>query len=97
MPLSGLASILAALLARQPNSPLVVSGPLAQQAATSAAAAATLDYDVFRTRVQPIVMSPRKGNARCTACGPKQGNVPGNGGSRGRPAAAVDRFGGWVG
>ena len=27
-----------------------------------------LDYDVFKTRVQPILMSPRKGNARCIAC-----------------------------
>ncbi len=27
-----------------------------------------LDYDVFKTEVQPILTSPRKGNARCTAC-----------------------------
>jgi hypothetical protein len=31
-------------------------------------AASPLDYDVFRTKVQPILTSPRKGNARCTAC-----------------------------
>ena len=27
-----------------------------------------LNYDVFRTKVQPILTSARKGNARCTAC-----------------------------
>ena len=32
-----------------------------------AAAASTLDYEVFRTRVQPILLAPRKGNARCSA------------------------------
>ncbi len=40
--------------------------PAAQQGGGSAPA--MLDYDVFRTRVQPILMSPRKGNARCVAC-----------------------------
>jgi hypothetical protein len=46
--------------------------PAAQQApvatATPAAASSPLDYEVFKTRVQPILTSPRKGNARCTAC-----------------------------
>jgi len=32
------------------------------------AAAAGLSYDVFKTRVQPILTSPRKGNARCLSC-----------------------------
>ncbi len=27
-----------------------------------------LDYEVFKTRVQPILTSARKGNARCIAC-----------------------------
>jgi hypothetical protein len=27
-----------------------------------------LSYEGFKTRVQPILMSARKGNARCTAC-----------------------------
>ena len=40
----------------------------AQQAGSMAAAASPLDYEVFRTKVQPILTSPRKGNARCTAC-----------------------------
>jgi hypothetical protein len=32
------------------------------------AATSLLDYEVFKTRVQPILTSARKGNARCTAC-----------------------------
>jgi hypothetical protein len=28
----------------------------------------SLDYEVFKTRVQPILTSARKGNARCIAC-----------------------------
>ena len=27
-----------------------------------------LDYEAFKTKVQPILTSPRKGNARCSAC-----------------------------
>jgi hypothetical protein len=30
--------------------------------------ASGLNYDVYKTRVQPILISPRKGNARCSAC-----------------------------
>ena len=40
--------------------------PSAQQG--SSPAAAMLDYEMFKTRVQPILLSPRKGNARCSAC-----------------------------
>jgi len=40
--------------------------PAAQQG--GAAAPAMLDYEAFKTRVQPILMAPRKGNARCVAC-----------------------------
>ena len=43
--------------------------PLLRQApGGTAATTSSLDYEVFRTRVQPILTSPRKGNARCTAC-----------------------------
>ena len=42
--------------------------PIVEQPGTMAAAAAPLDFEVFRTKVQPILTSPRKGNARCTAC-----------------------------
>ncbi|MDO8678008.1 MAG: hypothetical protein Q7R30_05520, partial [Acidobacteriota bacterium] len=52
--------------------PALGARPAAQQAAQQAAATATvsspLDYEMFRTKVQPILTSSRKGNARCTAC-----------------------------
>jgi hypothetical protein len=53
--------VLAAVLLVAPQQP-------AAQQGGGAPAASTLDYDVFKTRVQPILMSPRKGNARCVAC-----------------------------
>jgi hypothetical protein len=40
----------------------------AQQPAASGGARAQLDYETFKTQVQPILTSPRKGNARCVAC-----------------------------
>jgi hypothetical protein len=52
--------LLAALL-------LAPSQPAAQQGETASPAASPLDYEVFKSRVQPILMSPRKGNARCIA------------------------------
>ncbi len=42
--------------------------PAAQQGGGSTAPTGTLDYEVFKTRVQPILVSARKGNARCMAC-----------------------------
>jgi hypothetical protein len=36
--------------------------------ATTMASASPLDYETFKTKVQPILTSPRKGNARCSAC-----------------------------
>jgi hypothetical protein len=47
--------------------PAAPSAPAAAPAAT-VVSPASLDYEVFKTRVQPILMSPRKGNARCVAC-----------------------------
>jgi uncharacterized membrane protein len=41
--------------------------PFAQQGG-GATSAPALDYEVFKTKVQPILMSARKGNARCMAC-----------------------------
>jgi cytochrome c553 len=51
-------------------SPAVTSiRSVAEQSPTAAAAAASaLDYEVFKTKVQPILTSARKGNARCIAC-----------------------------
>lgn len=50
-----------------------VAGLLAQQAppapaSTTAAGSATLDYDYFKTRVQPIFLARRPGSARCYVC-----------------------------
>jgi hypothetical protein len=36
--------------------------------ASAGGAKPTLNYETFKTRVQPILTSARKGNARCTAC-----------------------------
>ena len=33
-----------------------------------APAQATLDFEFFKTRVQPILMAKREGNARCVSC-----------------------------
>ena len=60
---------IATLLVLRPGSSLGPAGPLlAQQAGSVAGTPSSLDFDVFRTRVQPILTSPRKGNARCIAC-----------------------------
>ena len=37
-------------------------------AGPQAAAGATLDYETFKTKVQPILMAKRKGHARCVSC-----------------------------
>jgi len=59
--------IVAAVLAHSPvAAQRGAPPPGAQQAAPAAPIA--LDYDVYRTRVQPILVSPRKGNARCISC-----------------------------
>ena len=39
-----------------------------QPAPTRAPATATLDYDYFKTRVQPIFLAKRPGHARCVTC-----------------------------
>ena len=38
------------------------------KSAGAASAKPALNYNTFKTQVQPILTSPRKGNARCTAC-----------------------------
>jgi hypothetical protein len=35
---------------------------------SSTPTSATLDFETYRTRVEPILLSPRRGNARCIAC-----------------------------
>jgi hypothetical protein len=39
-----------------------------QQTASSSAGSASLDYEFFKTRVQPIFLKKRPGHARCIAC-----------------------------
>jgi hypothetical protein len=50
---------------------LAVVGPLSQangQPAASPAAADTLDYEFFKTKVQPVFLAKRAGHARCVVC-----------------------------
>ncbi len=53
--------------------PAIVKAPAAQQSAAQVGASAPLDYEVFRTKVQPILTGPRRGNARCTSCHSRAG------------------------
>ena len=49
--------------------PLLVTAVLAVQATASApSSAVSLDYEFFKTRVQPIFLNKRPGNARCYVC-----------------------------
>jgi len=41
---------------------------VAQQPAASPAPAASLDFEFFKTRVQPIFLAKRPGHARCISC-----------------------------
>jgi hypothetical protein len=41
---------------------------LGQQPAASRPASPTLDYEFFKTRVQPIFLAKRPGHARCYSC-----------------------------
>jgi hypothetical protein len=50
---------------------LAAAGPLSQakgQPAASPAAADTLDYEFFKTKVQPVFLAKRAGHARCVVC-----------------------------
>ena len=42
--------------------------PPARRQAASPPAASSLDYEFFKTRVQPIFLKKRPGNARCVVC-----------------------------
>ena len=54
--------------ARHRGTRTAASAAGAASPAAAAAPATTLNLEVFKTRVQPILTSPRKGNARCIAC-----------------------------
>jgi hypothetical protein len=45
------------------------------QAAPSSAASASLDYEFFKTKVEPVFLTKRPGHTRCVACH-TQNNAP---------------------
>ena len=47
---------------------LMLAGMLSQQPASSSASSASLNFEVFRTKIQPIFLARRPGHARCIAC-----------------------------
>ena len=48
---------------------LSLAGPAGQQpAAAPSASASSLDFEFFKTRVQPIFLAKRPGHARCISC-----------------------------
>ena len=47
---------------------LMVAGALAQQPPSSSQSAPALDYQFFKTKVQPIFLYKRPGHARCISC-----------------------------
>jgi len=53
--------------------PLMV-GLLGQQPAPSSAGPASLNYEFFKTKVEPIFLAKRPGRARCVACHSRAGN-----------------------
>jgi hypothetical protein len=47
---------------------LTLAGLGSQQPAAAPTSSASLDFDFFKTRVQPIFVAKRAGHARCIAC-----------------------------
>ena len=43
-------------------------GLLSQQPASSSTASTSLDYEVFKAKIQPIFLAKRPGHARCVSC-----------------------------
>jgi hypothetical protein len=46
----------------------LVVGLLSQQPASSSAASTSLDYEVFKAKIEPIFLAKRPGHARCVSC-----------------------------
>src|SRR5256885_11972970 len=70
------------MIRRPPRSPLFPyttlfrSGfALAQTQSIAAPASASLDYDFFKTRVEPVFLTKRTGHTRCVVCH-TQNNAP---------------------
>jgi hypothetical protein len=59
---------LAAWVRTRATAPPPAPAPRPAAAPASAASTSKLDYETFKMKVQPILMSPRKGNARCISC-----------------------------
>jgi len=53
--------------------PLLV-GLLSQQSVPSSSGPASLNYEFFKTKVQPIFLAKRPARARCVACHSRAGN-----------------------
>ena len=47
---------------------LTLTAPGSQQPATAPTSSASLDFEFFKARVQPIFVAKRPGHARCIAC-----------------------------
>ncbi|MES1254231.1 MAG: hypothetical protein ABUS56_01405 [Acidobacteriota bacterium] len=47
---------------------LIVFGLLGRQAAAQSPSSSELDFEFFRTKVQPIFLAPRHGHTRCVLC-----------------------------
>src|ERR1700730_6892135 len=47
---------------------MVAIGLLGQQSASSSTQLRSLDFEVFKTKIQPIFLARRPGHARCIAC-----------------------------
>jgi hypothetical protein len=62
MPVALLLLLVAALLTQQP----ATAAPRAQGSGSPAASA--LDFEFFRTKVQPIFVARREGHTRCVSC-----------------------------
>src|SRR5882762_4997741 len=46
----------------------LLAGLLSRQSAAPPAQSATLDYEFFKARIQPIFLAKRPGHARCVSC-----------------------------
>jgi hypothetical protein len=53
----------------------IISRPVFAQGGAPVAPTSLLDYETFKTRVQPILTAPRSGNARCAACHTRGGGA----------------------
>ena len=47
---------------------LATVGPLSQAKGQPASSSAALDYEFFKTKVQPVFLAKRPGHARCVVC-----------------------------